>query len=144
MSSESQGVFWVGPDEDVIYSIGGFGNTPPASDVVNVFNTSSHQWSNVSVTGGNFNYKSRQGSSVASTTNTNVGLGFVSGGDGVGPDLLTGMVRINMSDTQHPTWANLTDNPPLSLEGSTEFVRYGSEGVLIAFGGFNVRMFILD
>ena len=93
----------------------------------------------MTVSGGDFNYGPHLSADWASTDSTSLGLGFVTGGSDVGPDELTGMVRINMTNPENPSWVNLTNSQvPLTYEGSMEFLPYGDEGILIAFGGFDV------
>lgn len=108
-------------------------NQPPINDL-NTFNISSGEWSNVTVSGGDFNYDPRVATSRAVSAGTSEALGFVTGGW----NDLGGMVRFDASDPASPQWRNETDNsPPLTLEGSMEFIRLGSKGCLVNFGGYN-------
>lgn len=119
----------------MLYSFGGYDDDDgqPPINALNTYNIFSGEWSNVSVSGGDFNYASRGATSRAISTGSSEALGFVAGGwvD------LGGMIRFDASDPANPQWRNETDNnPPLSLEGDMNFIRLGPRGSLIEFGGY--------
>jgi hypothetical protein len=119
----------------MLYSLGGYaGDKQQPINTLNTFNITSMEWSNVTVSGGNFNFNNRAATSRATSKGAAEALGFVSGG---WKDL-GGMIRFDASDAANPQWRNETNNnPPLSLEGSMQFIRLGPNGSLINFGGYN-------
>lgn len=131
----AQGAFFQDADETMLYSFAGFldDRQAPTNDL-DSYNITSGQWSNISVSGGDFNFYTREATSRAVSKGTSGALGFVSGGwNNVG-----GMIRFDASDPANPQWRNETDNsPPLTLEGSMEFIRLGPKGSLISFGGYD-------
>lgn len=133
--SESQGAFFQDANETMLYSFGGYSNDrQQPMDTLNAYNITSGEWSNITVSGGSFNYFTRAATSRAITTGSSEALGFVSGGW----NDLGGMIRFDASDPANPEWRNETDNnPPLTLEGSMDFIRLGPRGSLISFGGYN-------
>lgn len=131
----AQGAFFQDAEETMLYSFGGFSDDKqPPINILNTYNITSSEWSNVSVSGGDFNYHSRGETSRATSKGSDGALGFVSGGW----NDLGGMIRFDATDPTNPEWRNETDNtPPLSLEGRMEFIRLGPRGSLIALGGYN-------
>ncbi len=131
----AQGAFFQNADETMLYSFGGYIDAKqPPHNALNAYNISSGEWSNITVSGGNYNYDPRGASSHSISTGSSEALGFVTGGW----DDLGGMIRFNASDPANPQWRNETNNnPPLSLEGGMEFIRLGPRGSLINFGGYN-------
>ncbi len=125
---------------DSIYVVAGMGDA--ANNVLPVFDTTTEDWSAVTVEGGNFNTHNRLQSVVASDQRT--GLSFMIGGD-LGR-FHFGMIRFDASDEASPQWTNETTNDvsggievPSILEGSMVYLPMGEAGVLLAIGGYDVR-----
>ncbi len=131
----NEGVFFQDAEETMLYNFGGYEDKKQQPiNTLNTYNITSGEWSNVTVSGGDFNYAGRASTSHAISQGTPEALGFVSGGW----DDLGGMVRFDASDPANPQWRNETENnTPLTLEGSMEFIRLGPKGSLINFGGYN-------
>lgn len=69
----------------------------------------------------------------ASSSAGGLPLSFISGGFDA---FQNGLVVFNSSDPQNPTWKNVTsDDLPYFRLPSTQYVRYGSEGILAVIGG---------
>ena len=120
----------------MLYSFAGYIDDKKQSpiDALNSYNITSDEWSNITVYGGDFNYYTRVATSRAVSTASSEALGFVQGGWNDVP----GMIRFDASDPAKPQWHNETDNhPPLTLEGSMQFIRLGRNGSLVNFGGYN-------
>lgn len=50
---------------------------------------------------------------------------------------MPGMVTFNSTNSLQPSWVNVTnDNIPYFYGGTTQYVKYGSAGVLLSVGGF--------
>ncbi|KAI9831413.1 MAG: hypothetical protein M1826_003586 [Phylliscum demangeonii] len=103
------------------------------------FNTSTDQWKELPVQGGDFNFGQREASLVASVPL--YGFSFLAGGRTVPID---GMLMLDSSNGGAPMWKNLTDGDgssgapiPLSLEGEMVYVRAGDRGLLVTFGGYD-------
>lgn len=133
---QSLGALWYTTDTTYVYA---GSSVQEAVDVLAAYNTTSGTWSNVSVSGGNFNYGNRTGGAAVSVPES--GMSFFLGG----AQDLTGLVRLNASDAADLTWTNETLGkgsygtavPDLSGHNMV-YVPAGKEGVLIAFGGSNV------
>lgn len=131
------GAFFTNADQTGLYSFGGFLHDPSEHNSTWLFNSSTAQWSNVTVSGGTLNKLNRDSSMSASTTGTNQGLSFINGGW----DSTPGMVVFN-SDQHQLSWTNQTQNDtPRTLGSSMQYLRYGKAGVLIAFGGYDVSRY---
>ena len=132
---DNEGAFFQDAEETMLYNFGGYTDKEQQPiNALNTYNLTSGEWSNVTVSGGDFNYAGRAATSRAISQGTSEALSFVTGGwDDIG-----GMIRFNASDPANPQWQNETDNnPPLTLEGSMQFIRLGPKGSLISFGGYN-------
>lgn len=106
----------------------------PHINSLNTYNITSGEWSNVTVLGGDFNFDTREATSRAISTGSSQALGFVTGGR----NDVDGMIVFDASDAASPRWQNETNNkPPLTFEGSMEYIRLGPQGTLINFGGYN-------
>ncbi|KAI9826955.1 MAG: hypothetical protein M1826_006531 [Phylliscum demangeonii] len=103
------------------------------------FNTSTDQWKELPVQGGDFNFGQRENPSVASVPLH--GLSFFAGGRTIP---MGGLLMLDSSDPAKLNWKNLTDGNgtsgsriPLSLEGEMAYVRAGNRGLLVTFGGYD-------
>lgn len=131
------GAFFTNADQTGLYSFGGFLYDDTEHNSTWLFNSSTAQWSNVTVSGGNLNKLNRDSSMHTSTTGTSQGLSFINGGW----DSTSGMVVFN-SDPHQLSWTNQTQNDiPGTMGSSMQFLRYGKAGVLIAFGGYDVSRY---
>jgi hypothetical protein len=128
-----EGTFFKDGNDTILYSMNGFQDPSTPTNQLLAFNTVTQGWFNATVSGGDFNFDTRAAALHAISSGQGVsGLGFVSGGW----EDVPGMIRFNATDANNLHWTNETsNNPPLTLEGGMEFVRYGKQGSLIAFGG---------
>ena len=133
---KGQGAFFKDNLGEILYSFGGFQDPSGKTNQLLGYNTATGVWKNHTVSGGAFNFDSR-GSALTATSKGkgNAGLGFISGGW----DDIPGMVRFDGSGGPNDLkWTNETNNdPPLRLEGSMEYTRFGANGSLITFGGYD-------
>ena len=116
----------------MLYTFGGFeGDT--GQTTLQAYNTQDDVWQSISVHGGPLNKDNRYWSMHASSSDGGGSLSFISGGQGFMP----GTVIFNSSKPQQPSWVNVTnDNIPYFWGGTTQYVRFGSAGVLLSVGGF--------
>ncbi|KAJ5893753.1 hypothetical protein N7495_005444 [Penicillium taxi] len=122
---------------DVIYVFGGGFETP--NNLVGAYNTSTGEWKDVTVAGGDFNFGNRFSTQFATAPGAN--LGFVYGGS---TPYMTGMIRFDASDPNQLSWTNETltsgsngiELPNIS-GGTLVYIPAGKEGMLISFGGRN-------
>lgn len=112
-----------------------------ADNTLASYNLAAAGWKNISVSGGNYNYGNRSYGSAVSVPDS--GLSFFLGGDV--PDL-PGLLRLNTANPANLSWTNQTLNNgsygtavPDLVGSSLVYVPAGLQGVLIAFGGSNVR-----
>lgn len=111
------------------------GYAGPGNATVQSFNVTTQTWSNASVSGGALNTMTRAGAVTATSSSTGLGLGFITGGsDGNTPP---GLVTFNASNPSSLTWTNDTQGTPHIALGNMQYARFGSEGILIAFGGYS-------
>lgn len=137
------GAFFVDSTNTLLYTYGGFPHDYDAQSSMAMYNTTSQNWTDVTVAGGKLNQGDRGESMFTSSLGTDLGLSFLQGGytdtdtGGVATNL-TGMITFNSSDPRNPSWTNSTEssNTPATMGAQMQFVRYGRSGVLIAFGGF--------
>ncbi|KAI9826715.1 MAG: hypothetical protein M1826_006597 [Phylliscum demangeonii] len=130
--------FWW--DNTTLYLPAGWATNETAhSGLIWSFNTSTDQWKELPVQGGDFNFGQREASLVASVPL--YGLSFLAGGRTVPMD---GMLVLDSSNGGAPMWKNLTDGNgssgapiPLSFEGEMVYVRAGNRGLLVTFGGYD-------
>jgi hypothetical protein len=136
---DDEGVFFQDADETMLYSFGGYNQDeqiPDPIETLNTYNIAIGEWSNITVSGGAFNYGARKSTTHAISTGSSEALSFNMGG-GIGSE---GMIRFDASDPANPTWRNEVDpEPPYSFEGSMEFIRYGRNGSLINFRGYKLN-----
>ena len=134
---DNSGAFFIDADLTTLYSFAAFGNV--ASSVLNIidaFNSTTGNWTNVTVGGGVVNSLS-EGTS-ATTASSGLGLNFITGGynNPLASSTAAGMIRFDASISSALTWRNETDGVPGLARGTMQYVRSGSKGVLLAVGGF--------
>lgn len=134
-NGDATGALW--NTNDTIYVFGGGFKEP--TNTLSAYNTTTNQWKEVNVTGGNFNFGNRTSSQYVSVPES--GLGFIYGGT----DYMGGMIRLNASDSDNLSWTNETlGNGSHGIEvpnlesGAMVYIPAGDEGMLITFGGGNV------
>lgn len=136
------GAFFVDSTNTLLYTYGGFLRDNGAQSSMPTYNTTSRNWTDVTVAGGKLNQGDRIESMFTSSTGTDLGLSFMQGGFATEilgfATNLTGMITFNSSDPGNPSWTNSTESSdtPATMGAQMQFVRYGRAGVLIAFGGF--------
>lgn len=124
---------------DTIYVFAGTSNEEK-NNVLAAYNFTTSTWSNVSVSGGDFNYGSRTGGASVSVPES--GMSFYLGGDN---PHTPGLLRFNASNSKSVAWTNETLGsgshgtpvPDLARHNMV-YIPAGTEGILIAFGGSNV------
>ena len=101
------------------------------SNIIPSFDIQSGKFSNITMSNGNYNKAKAWSPMYASSILPEVPLSFAaSPWQGLG-----GMVTFNSTNPKKPTWSFSNSSTPW-LEGcATEFVRYGSQGILVAVGG---------
>jgi hypothetical protein len=131
-----EGAFFKDANDTILYSMSGFNDPSTPTNTLLAFNTITTSWTNVTVSGGNFNFDARTAALHANSMEEGTaGLGFIIGGY----EDIPGMVRFNGSDPDNLHWTNETqNNPPLTLNGGMEYTRYGKQGSLITFGGYGL------
>lgn len=83
----------------MLYSLGGYtGDKQQPINTLNTYNITSREWSNITVSSGNFNFNNQAATSHTTSKGTAEALGFVSSG---WKDL-GGMIRFNALDTTNP------------------------------------------
>ncbi|PGH20357.1 hypothetical protein AJ80_03625 [Polytolypa hystricis UAMH7299] len=105
------------------------------------YNTSLSEWERANVTGGSLNFQRR--SAGLSATAPESQLSFFTGG--LESPWTTGMLVFNGMDSNNLSWVNQTKSdgdgavsPPRIAHGGMDYVRMGKDGVLIAFGGYDI------
>lgn len=135
-NGDATGAFWT--TNDTLYVYGGGFATP--TNTLSAYNVTTGHWKEVNVTGGNLNFGNRTSSLYASVPDS--GLGFIYGGT----TYMGGMIRFDASNPSNLSWTNETlgsgsygvDVPNLD-SGAMVYIPAGEEGMLISFGGGNVR-----
>lgn len=137
-NGDADGAVWA--IDDTMYVFGGYFETP--TNTISAYNTTTGKWKDVSVAGGDFNFGRRTSSLTATAPEES--LGFILGGDT--PFMGPSMLRFNASDPEGLSWTNETLNNgsngidvPNLLAGAMVYIPASTEGMLIAFGGGNVR-----
>jgi hypothetical protein len=135
-------------DHEMLYAYAGIDttNVNGVSNSLWAFNTSTDIWKQVTVEGGTLQFNNNSEGEHASIPAT--GQSFYTGGFGIGVNgTYPGIVSFDSNDgsTQDPQWNFLTGgptgiSPPSVLKGSMSYIRRGQSGVLIVFGGFDVRL----
>lgn len=92
--------------------------------------------------GGDFNFGKRTSAQFASAPDS--GLGFIYGGN---TPYMSGMIRFDASNPDKLLWTNETlsngsygAQVPNLISGALVYIPAGKEGMLISFGGANVRL----
>lgn len=96
----------------------------------------------MTVAGGDFNFGKRTSAQFASAPES--GLGFIYGGN---TPYMSGMLRFDASNPDKLSWTNETlsngsygAQVPNLISGALVYIPAGKEGMLISFGGANVRL----
>ena len=123
----------------MLYSFAGYpDNTVTGLNSINLYNATAGQgWAGTGVSGGAFSFLSRGQAMTATTQTGGQGLGFFAGG---GTSFVGGMVTFNASDPAHLSWSNDTNDIPYFWGPTTEYARFGNQGVLISVGGYLVPL----
>ncbi|KAL4904745.1 hypothetical protein BDW74DRAFT_154510 [Aspergillus multicolor] len=138
----ADGALW--PFIDTVYAFGGRSSltSSTAADRISRYDTSSNEWTDVSVTGGALNFGRREAASFATAPESR--LGFILGGQ---YPYMSGMVRFDASNPNKLSWTNETLNNGSfgeevpNLHGAAMiYIPAGSEGMLIVFGGRNISV----
>ena len=128
------GAFFTDVNQTTLYSMAG--NPNNATDGINSLNAYDVQhdsWSPVSPSGNAALNKLDRGAGMFATTeSTGLGLGFLAGGI----DWVPGMTIFDASDTSNVSWTNATGGIPFFWGPATEYVRFGTKGVLVVVGGY--------
>lgn len=97
----------------------------------------------MTVAGGDFNFGKRTSAQFASAPDSS--LGFIYGGN---TPYMSGMIRFDASNPDKLLWTNETlsngsygAQVPNLISGALVYIPAGKEGMLISFGGANVRLF---
>ena len=137
-NGDADGAVWA--IDDTLYVFGGYFETP--TNTISAYNTTTGEWKDVSVSGGDFNFGRRTSALTATVPDSS--LGFILGGNT--PYMGASMLRFNASDPENLSWTNETLNDgssgvdvPNLLAGAMLYIPASTEGMLIAFGGKNVR-----
>lgn len=128
------GAFFVDANGTKLYSIAGFPDS--SSDGINslpAYDVQFDNWSAISPGNAPLNKLNRGQAMFATTEPTGFGLGFIAGG----MDWIPGMVIFNASDPNNVSWSNFTGDVPYFWGPTTEYVRFGKKGVLVAVGGYS-------
>jgi len=136
MNGNNAGAMW--NTNDTIYV---FGGVEAPTNILSAFHMQTHRWTQVQVDGGNYNFGNRTNALFVSVPES--GLSFILGGHD--PQVIGGMIRFDASNPNQLSWTNETlgngssgiEVPDL-LGGGFVYVPAGQEGVLVAFGGYNV------
>ena len=99
---------------------------------LNAYDIQNDGWSGVSPGNETLNKLNRGQAMFATTDSSGLGLGFIAGGMGWVP----GMITFNASDSNNISWTNTTNNVPYFWGPATEYVRFGNQGVLVSVGGY--------
>ncbi|KAL9610227.1 MAG: hypothetical protein Q9167_005049 [Letrouitia subvulpina] len=126
--------FWTDANETRVYTLGQSADQPHnGQSTLDAYSVQDDLWSDVSVSGGALNKGLSLTTMYASSSAGGVPLSFISGGFEA---FQNGLVIFNSSDPQNPTWKNVTsDDLPYFREPLTQYVRYGSAGILVVIGG---------
>ena len=139
-SSETQfaggGAFWTNRDGSRLYSMAGFpDNTVNGQSNINAYIPQYDNWESIKVSGGPFNKLNRLHSMSAFSSDGGGSQSFIAGGR----NWLPGLVTFDSTNTQSPSWTNVTDGIPYFWGPTTQYVRFGKQGVLVSIGGYEVR-----
>lgn len=138
-------------DNTTLYLFAGTSDEMPATQAMWNYNVSSNKWNRPNAAGGMFNFNNREDGWY--TSDPASGQSFFLGGQEGGINgvyasrHVPGMVKFDASNPALLSWKNETQQSdsrrslatPSSISGSMVFVRMGRKGVLIGFGGYDVR-----
>ena len=100
---------------------------------MDAYNVQGDVWHDVGVSGGSLDKGLSLGTMYASSSTGGMPLSFISGGFEAFQD---GLVIFNSTSPQNPSWSNVTsDDLPYFRDPNTQYVRYGSAGILVVVGG---------
>ncbi|KAL8785291.1 MAG: hypothetical protein Q9195_008710 [Heterodermia aff. obscurata] len=122
-------------DSFYVYGSGTFDPSQETRSIIASYNMTSNAWSSVKPSGGEFNGDPRLWGQTASDPVT--GMSYFTGG----ANNIQGMLEFNASDSDHVTWANITQGAglhgtvPIIVEGGMVFLPFGEAGVLLLLGG---------
>ena len=136
-SSQTQyvggGAFFTNSYEDTLYSMAGFADdSTNGLNSLNAYHIGNDSWSVVFPGDQALNKLNRYQAMYATTESSGLGLNFIAGG----MDWVPGMVQFNASNGKNPSWSNVTKDVPYFWGPSTEYVRFGNQGVLVSIGGY--------
>ncbi|KAI9682447.1 MAG: hypothetical protein M1829_000239 [Trizodia sp. TS-e1964] len=124
-------------DKTALYPYSGFAEltNDESNNIIAAYNTTTSQWSSLPpVSGGNLQFGNRDGGQSVSVPD--LSLSFFLGGDSKTP--IPGLVKFDSSNPSAPKWYNQTaGNVPSILSGAMVYVPVGTQGALLAFGGYN-------
>ncbi|KAL9124197.1 MAG: hypothetical protein Q9217_006451 [Psora testacea] len=127
------GAFWTDVNQTMLYSMAGFPeNTTSGQPNINTYTIEYDNWQSIRVSGGPFNKLNRVQGMYASSFDGGGSKSFIAGGK----NWLPGLIMFESTDPLHPSWRNFTDNVPYFWGPTTQYVRFGKQGVLISIGGF--------
>ncbi|KAL8871979.1 MAG: hypothetical protein Q9174_002312, partial [Haloplaca sp. 1 TL-2023] len=127
------GALFANPESTTLYHFAGF--VAPDNDTVASYDIAAKTWNKATVSGGSFNAVSRAGAVTATSSSTDLGLGFILGGSG--EDTPPGLITLDASRPDSLEWTNKTRRSPNIALGNMQYARFGNKGVLIAFGGYS-------
>lgn len=131
------GSFWSDLNQTRLYSMAGFPpNTVEGQSNMQTYDPAHDSWSTTQVGDGKepYNKLERSQAMYANTFDGGGTLSFIAGGN----NWLPGLVIMNSSNPQNPTWLNVTDNDtPYFWGPTTQYVRMGQQGILVSVGGYD-------
>lgn len=131
------GSFWSDLNQTRLYSMAGFpDSTVEGQSNMQTYDPAHDAWSTTTVGDGKepYNKLERSQAMYANTLDGGGTLSFIAGGN----DWLPGLVIMNSSNPQNPTWLNVTDNnTPYFWGPTTQYVRMGQQGILVSVGGYD-------
>jgi len=117
------------------YSMAGNpGNTVDGISSINAYDINNDSWSGAGTSGGAYNKLDRAHAMYATAESGTQSLGFLTGGN----DTVPRMVTFDSTYLNNLTWINKTSGIPYFRGCSTQYVRFGTQGVLVSVGGFMV------
>ncbi|KAI9791455.1 MAG: hypothetical protein M1835_000311 [Candelina submexicana] len=133
---QATGAFFT--SKSTLYSFGTPSNSI-ARDSLSTYDTALNQWGTARVAEGSLNVGARHMNMHATG---GPGSGFITGGGDADPK---GMIQFNASDPSRLSWVNHTgENVPNTMGATMQYIRMGREGVLIALGGYDTTVPLVD
>ena len=126
-------------DDTLLYFYGGITATSYSTDQLWVFDTSTQDFSQVTVQGGDF--QNHNGAGAMDTTIRSQQLSFSTGGY---DSSVTGMIKFDSSDPDNLSWSNITNAEPRLVEGAMTYLPVGDAGVLLTIGKYLTSHFNPD